>query len=433
MVGAIMILVFVHEMGHFLAAKWFGMRIDTFSVGFPPNIVNKKFGETEYVLGATPLGGYVKIAGMVDESLDDGFAGTEPEPWEFRSKPVWQRAIVMCAGVAFNVLLAAAAFSSLKFIYGSMRPLVHEDGSVFVEEGSVAATTFGLKTGDRILSIGGEVFEPGETGSSPIPLLADPLTIEVDRSGERLSLEGPDDILTRVQEGGGGGLLGLGVYNQPSVVGDVAPGRPAAEAGLQLGDRIVSIAGQEVLFWEELTSLIQTSGGRPLPFVWEREGTTYRADIEANEDDDGVWRIGIGLPGERQSYSLAEAIAAGTQETWDNTRAIVVNLKRIVTGQEDVRKSLGGPVMVARITGQAAQAGGRPFWTIVALLSLTLAIVNILPIPALDGGHLVFLIYEGIARREPSLKVRMVTQQAGMLLLLMLMVLLILNDFAQIF
>ena len=438
-VGAIMILVFVHEMGHFLFAKLFKMRVDRFSVGFPPKIVGKKVGETEYVIGATPLGGYVKIAGMVDESMDTEFAGSEPEPWEFRAKPVWQRIIVIIAGVTFNIILAALIFIGLKYAYGETQPLALEDGTVYVADSSLAAEKIGLRTGDRILAISGQPFDANSSGDSMVDLLADSLTIEVDRGGQRLVLRGPDDIMTQIQDAGDGGLFGLGLYNQPSVVGEVIDGRPAKEAGLQTGDRIVSIDGEPVIFWLHLTQMIQQSEGRPLAVEWVRPGAAstdagvgpdgrYRATITATLDEDGQYRIGIGLPERRETYSFGQAIGTGIADTWLNTKAIVINLKRIFTGREDLRKNLGGPVMVAKITGQAAQRGGEAFWTIVALLSITLAIVNILPIPALDGGHLVFLLYEGITRREPSLKVRMITQQVGMVLLLTLMAFLVFND-----
>ena len=428
-----MILVFVHEMGHFLTAKMFGMRIDRFSVGFPPKIIGKTIGDTEYVLGATPLGGYVKIAGMVDESMDAEFANAEPQPWEFRSKPVWQRIIVICAGVVFNIFLAAVIFAGLKVVYGESIPLAHEDGSVFVSDSSIAATLIGMQTGDRILSIGGKAFDPAHSSESMVALLANPLTIEVEREGQRLTLHGPDDIMTQVQEAGDGGLFGLGLFNQPSVVGDVIPARAAAEAGLLSGDRITGIAGHAVSFWVELTTLIHASEGRPFLIEWVRGAEEFprSAEITADLDDDGRYRIGVELPTNREQYSLVPALKVGVSDTWNNTQAIVINLKRMITGQEDLRKNLGGPVMVAKITGQAAQRGGEPFWTIVALLSITLAIVNILPIPALDGGHLMFLVYEGVFRKEPSLKVRMVTQQVGLVLLLSLMAFLVFNDITR--
>lgn len=424
-----MILVFVHEMGHFLFAKLFKMRVDRFSVGFPPKIVGKKIGETEYVIGATPLGGYVKIAGMVDESMDTDFAAGEPQPWEFRAKPVWQRIIVITAGVTFNVLLAAVIFIGLKYVYGDAQPLATEDGSVFIADSSVAYQ-MGLRTGDRVLAIGGQPFDPGSTRMLDA-LLADKLTIEVERDGERLVFEGPEDIMTQLSRAGD-----LGHSFVPSVIGEVAAGMPAEAAGLEPGDRIVAIDGEPVQFWAQMTRLIQHSEGRTLDVAWVRpatpagesaDGERYEAAITPQQQNEGYF-IGVGQAVHFETFSLGQAIVAGVEDTWFNTSTIAINLKRIVTGRENLRENLGGPVKVAQITGQAAQAGPYAFWSIVALLSITLAIVNIMPIPALDGGHLVFLIYEGITRREPSLKVRMVTQQVGMVLLLTLMAFLVFND-----
>ncbi len=434
-VGAIMILVFVHELGHFLAARMFGMRVDRFSVGFPPKIASRKIGETEYVLGATPLGGYVKIAGMIDESMDSEFADSEPQPWEFRSKPLWQRAIVIAAGVTFNFILAAAIFAGLKMVYGESGFLAQQDGFVYVADSSLAAEQIGLQTGDRIVSISGVPFDPDDLGGSIIPLLADTLVFEVDRDGRRLALPGPRDIMTQIQNSSDGGIFGLGLYNEPSVVGDVAPGMPADTAGLMPGDRIAAINGWPVMFWMEMTSFIRDSDGRTLELEVVRtdDGSTrtLRKSIRPSLQEDGEYRIGVGIASRTVDYAPMEAAWRGLADTWDNTRAIAINLRRIVTGKENVRENLGGPVMVAKITGQAAQQGGQSFWRIVALLSITLAIVNILPIPVLDGGHLVFLLYEAIVRREPSVRFRMITQQVGFGILLLLMAFLVFNDITR--
>ncbi len=418
---AIMILVFVHEMGHFLFAKLFKMRVDRFSIGFPPKLLGKKIGETEYVLGATPLGGYVKIAGMVDESMDTEFAGAEPQPWEFRAKPVWQRIIVITAGVIFNVMLACVIFIGLKYVYGEAQPVATEDGSVFVADSSLAFE-IGLRTGDEILAVSGQAFDPYGGTRSLNALLADDLTVDVMRGGERLRFQGPDDIMTQLSRRGG-----LGLSFDASVVGEVLPDSPAQKAGLQEGDRIVAIDSQRVQFWPQMTEMIQASEGRPFTLAWMREGALREAQVTPDEDA-GRYFVGIRQAVRFEEFTLGAAIVGGVEDTWFNTKTIAINLKRIVTGRENLRENLGGPVMVAKITGQAAQAGGRAFWSIVALLSITLALVNILPIPALDGGHLVFLLYEGITRREPSLKVRMAMQQVGMVLLLTLMAFLVFND-----
>lgn len=431
-VPALMILVFVHELGHFLAARLFGMRVDRFSIGFPPNIAKKKIGQTEYVLGITPLGGYVKIAGMIDESMDTDFEDKPPEPDEYRSKPIWQRMIVISAGVVFNVLLAFVVFAMLLAVYGDSRPAYTEDGSIYVADSSLAADDIGLRTGDRLLSIGGTEFDPATAGDRLMPLLADHLTFRVERNGQELLLEGPDDIMTRIQEASDGGLYGMGMFNWPSIIGEVSPGSPADDAGLQEGDRITGINGKQVRFWPEMTELIKASHGDSLRISWTRPASgdqlLHAWLIPEAAAVDGIYRIGVLLPQLRESVPLPKALVAGIASTWDNTRVIATSLSRIASGRESVRENLGGPVMVAQVIGQAARSGPFAFWNIVAVLSITLAIVNILPIPVLDGGHLVFLVYEAIVRREPSFRFRMITQQVGLALLGLLMVFLILND-----
>ncbi|MGI9174122.1 MAG: RIP metalloprotease RseP [Rhodothermales bacterium] len=457
---AITILVFVHEMGHFLFAKLFKMRVDRFSIGFPPKLFGKQIGETEYVVGATPLGGYVKIAGMIDESMDDDFLDAEPQPWEYRAKPVWQRMVVITAGVIFNIILAVVIFAGLKMAYGDRYVPAENVGGVYVADSSLAYE-MGLRTGDRILAIGGEAPER-YSDLQGVALLADPLTIEVERGGETLTLDGPPDVMTRLSRSGGF----FGIDAMPTLVGSVAGESAAAEAGIQPGDRIIAIGGQPVQFWQEMTELIQRSEGEPILVEYARPDSLAEQTSASDEDAvsssaertgerDGAqlyqarvapqlleaedrYMLGVGGPTEpmlasvfgerRESYGLFGAMAAGVEETWTSTALIAVSLKRIFTGRDSFRENVGGPIAIAQVTRQAARAGARSFWSIVAMLSITLAIMNILPIPALDGGHLMFLIYDAIARREPSLRVRMVMQQVGMILLLVFMTFVIFND-----
>ena len=452
---AITILVFVHEMGHFLTAKMFNMRVDKFSVGFPPKIIGKTVGETEYVLGATPLGGYVKIAGMVDESLDTETMNSEPEPWEFRSKPVWQRIVVITAGVIFNVILAAIIFICLKLAYGDQYIPAENVQGIHVADSSLAHN-IGFRTGDRILAVSGKKLERyGDLSGKA--LLADPLTFTVNRDGQELVLDGPEDIMTQL---GRAGDRGLGISLMPSVISRVS-GDAALSIGLQPWDKITGINGTSIDFWDEMNGLIQKTKGEPILVEWERELeradtslalpesvkisdvsnglVTYEAVVSPTYNEPGGNYI-LGVYGaseemmsqllgiRKENLSLDRAVVLGLNETWANTGAIVTSLGRIFSGREDFRENLGGPVMVAKVTREAADAGIRYFWRIVAMLSITLAIMNILPIPALDGGHLVFLIYEGITRREPSVKVRMALQQIGMVLLLVFMTFLVFND-----
>jgi len=441
---AIMILVFVHELGHFLFAKLFKMRVDKFSVGFPPKIIGAKVGGTEYVLGLTPLGGYVKIAGMVDESMDTEELAEEPKPWEYRSKPVWQRMLVITGGVLFNIILAAVIFIGLKTSYGEVvDPAV---GAVTIVEGSVAAD-MGLQTGDVITSVNGNPVDVLEgLGGMEQLLLADPVVIDVEREGEMIRLEGPRDIMTRLNQSGGS----FGIDFDPPILGYVSEGSLAGNAGLVPGDRIDGIGDSTITFFREITPALQATAGadfvvrvfradtlRSAPELQGERladslqtvgGTLWNVPITGSGDAEATVLLGVTQYFRIKEYSFGSAVVSGISDTWLNTRMVASSLKRIFVGQDSFRENIGGPVMIARVTREAADRGAPFFWQIVAMLSITLAIINILPIPALDGGHLVFLMYEAIVRREPSLKVRMALQQVGMIVLLLFMVFVIFND-----
>lgn len=451
--AAIMLLVTVHELGHFLAAKAFGMRVEKFSVGFPPKVVGKTVGETEYVIGATPLGGYVKISGMVDESLDTEGLTSEPQPWEFRAKPVWQRIIVIVAGVVFNVILAWIIFTALRAAYGDSYIPAANVGAVYVEPGSIA-DRMGLRSGDRIVSVGGERLERFND-LLPSLLTADPLTVTVARGGRDTTLTGPRDVITQLNRTEGA----FGVTADPPLVGDVAAGAPAAAAGLRAGDRIVAVDGTPVQFWNELLSAVQGAAGRAVPVRFARPdslatptdtalvrvgtqpgATVYEAAIAPRKvAGDSLYRIGIAGPTpaqmarvygiEHRRLGLGEAMVSGARQTTRALGTIATSLGRIFTGRDAARENLGGPLKVAKTVREEAASGGAPaFWGITAMLSLTLAFMNILPVPALDGGHLVFLLWEAVTRREPSLKVRIALQNIGMLVLLVFMAFLFIND-----
>lgn len=432
---ALFILVLVHELGHFLAAKAFRMRVEKFSIGFPPKIVSKKVGETEYVVGATPLGGYVKISGMVDESMDARFADTVPEPWEFRSKPVWQRIVVITAGVVFNVILAVVIFSGLKYFYGEPYVPVERIAQFEVMDSSLAFQ-MGMRTGDRIVAVNGREVKRDSDILNIESLMADRTSITVNRAGEEIELEAPDQFVSLLSRADGD--FGVRAYYE-NRIGDVSPDYPAESIGMKSGDRVIQIGEKPIRFWEEMRDAIQETNGEEFDIRWTRESSTGLDTLVASVVPVAVesggqtsYLLGVSQPiFEIEEFDAGEAIIAGARDTWTNTVGTVLMFKKLIVGEENVRDALGGPVAIAQATKQAADQSLFAFWRIVALLSVTLAIVNILPIPALDGGHLVFLIYEGIVRREPSLRVRMVAQQIGMFLLLMLMVFLIVNDFLR--
>jgi regulator of sigma E protease len=389
---------------------------------------------------------------MIDESMDTDFVNTDPEPWEFRAKPVWQRVIVIAAGVVFNVLLAFVIFTGLKMAYGDTYIPAENVSGIYVEEGSIAHQ-IGLRTGDRLIAVSGKKIVDFRDHSSVESLISDPLTLTAERNGELVTLQGPEDIFTQLNRADGN----LGISYEPSIIGRVIGGSPADSVGIQPGDRITAIGGKPVRFWEEMTGKIQMSEGAPILVQWQRpdslasddgsriaqvvehisNATVYEAAVKPVPED-GRYMLGVGGPTyeilaeefgfEQRRYSPIQAVAVGLEETWVNTSAIAISLTRVFTGQENFRENVGGPIMIAQVTKQAADMGARFFWNIVAILSITLAIINILPIPVLDGGHLVFLLYEGITRREPSIRFRMITQQVGMLLLLAFMTFVIFND-----
>lgn len=424
--SALLILVFFHELGHFLAAKLFGMRVERFSLGFPPRIFGIKKGETDYCIGATPLGGYVKISGMIDESMDTEYLNKEPKPWEFRSKPVWQRIIVITAGVIFNMILAAIIYAGVAYSTGETKVKLDSIGSIYVTEGSLADQA-GFQTGDKLVGVNGqEVAYFSELFASEHVLASD-LTYTVLRNGQQAQVTVPDSMISDM---GRNGFIGY-TNAMPSRVSRVVAGSPADKAGLKGGDVITQINGQPVQYWMELVNMID-SARDSLSLTVQRGKKMLNFTVMPNENN----KLGIYAPNpdslfqvERFTYGPLESIQMGIQRTQETFTGIIKGFSKMFSGEIAVRESLGGPVAIANVTKQATEAAGWVgFWNITAFLSVTLAIMNILPIPVLDGGHLMFLIYEGVTRREPSPKVRMWLQQIGFLLIIALFIFVTFND-----
>jgi regulator of sigma E protease len=431
-IAAIFILVTVHELGHFIAAKVFGMRVNKFSIGFPPKIFGFKKGETEYVLGATPLGGYVQIAGMIDESMDTEFMDQDIQPDEFRAKPVWQRIIVITAGVMFNVFLAVLIYAAVAFSYGETVIPVDSIKGVYVAEGSVA-DQIGLQTNDRLIGVNGKRVNYFQEILNPSEITDRQLTFMVERNGQVVTIPTPPNFLDLVGKEGFINELSF----LPSRFSTVLDDSPAAEAGLQGGDRVVAVNREPVSYWQQLVAIIQEAEG-PLQFDIDRNGelitTTVTPDPETKMIGIAQSSIEEAFTVDRINYNFGESIVAGVQRSNETFVGIIQGLGKMFSGDISVRDNVGGPVAIANFTREATDRGGwLGFWNITAFLSITLAIMNMLPIPALDGGHFMFLVYEGITRREPSPKVRMALQQLGFVFLIGLFILITFNDILRTF
>ena len=418
------ILVLVHELGHFLAAKFFKMRVDTFSLGFPPRAFGKKIGETDYCISWVPIGGYVKIAGMIDESFDTEFLNKEPQPWEFRSKPIWQRMIVISAGVIMNLLLAVFIFWGIIFHQGmTIRP-VTEIG--YVLQNSPAAKA-GLLVGDKIVSINNHPVKQWDEIERNLytESVANDLAIQVQRSGaDKIILirrsELPDFSEERF------GILPSGLL---SVITLVEHGKPAEKIGLQPGDTILAVNGANVSFGS-LQETIRSNAGKEIMLSWAHGDRQMSALVTPNTEG----RIGIAHepayrgPMIHKQYSFLEALPVGIGELKTTSILFLSNIYQLATGKASLSKSMGGPIKIAQLAKRSADNGVLEFFGFIALLSISLALLNILPFPALDGGHLVFLVYEAVFRREVPNKVKIALQQAGFILLLVFMAFVVYND-----
>jgi len=423
---ALLILVFFHELGHFLAAKLFGMRVERFSLGFPPRVWGFKRGETDYCIGATPLGGYVKISGMIDESMDTEHLSEEPKPWEYRSKPVWQRMIVITAGVIFNMILAVMIFAGIALTTGETKIVNESVNGIYVAEGTMAHD-IGFRTGDKVVGVNGERVSYFSELFSPAQLTKADVTYTVLRNGNEVTVALPDSALDQINREG----FITFTNTFPSKISRVLEGSPADKAGLKDGDAITMVNGDSVNYWLQLTRKIQASKDS-VRLTVSRNDSSLAFTIPLSSDN----TIGIYQPDPNQEFDIQRfkygfigSLEFGLLRTEETFTGIIQGFGKMFSGSISVRENLGGPVAIASITKDATERGGAlGFWNITALLSITLAIMNILPIPLLDGGHLMFLIYEGITRKEPSPKVRMAMQQIGFLLIIALFIFVTFND-----
>jgi regulator of sigma E protease len=416
------VLVFVHEMGHFLVAKKCGMKVEQFSLGYPPKAFGVRYGETEYLVSWLPLGGYVKVAGMSDFGKDN----PEGQPWEFQSKPRWMQASVMAAGPAMNVILAFILILMIRVAYGEYAYLNSTMLGGVTE--SSALYEAGIRSRDEVRQVNGQTVT---NWAGVIEELAGSLGQRTDILVER---EG-GQIVKSVMLDADITKLGVVPPLKPRV-GQVVPGHPAENIGLQGGDLITAVNGQSVVTWWEMSQIIQTRPGEEVTITWVREGDgngelSAVVTPRANEvNGETVGRIGISQLRARVPVQFGSAVSRSGVELWNFTSSIFQFLQRLVSGQGSSNE-LAGPVAIAQMAGQSAKNGFESLFTFMALLSMNLAVLNLLPIPMLDGGHLFIMGIEAITRRNLSVKQKEVLQQIGFVFLLALMIYVTANDIGR--
>ena len=430
---ALSILVGVHEGGHMLAAKFFGMKVEQFSIGFPPKIFGFKYGETEYSLGAIPLGGYVKITGMIDESLDTKTMAEEPKPWEFRSKPAWQRLIVMLGGIIVNVITGVIIFVFLTYSLGESYYSIDKVNEHGIVAGPLGKE-LGFETGDKVIAINGESFDRFSEVRDPNHLLESNSYYTVERNGQKIDIPVPSNFIENFSQ--------KNVDNQfiepisEFMVGPLSEGKGAEKGGLKPGDRIESIDGEKVDYYHEFKEDIAKHAGQVVSLKVKRpldkEMTKFSEEnlkVQVGKDTLIGFEAIMLLEPTKMQYSFMESIPKGTERAFSVVWVNVKAFGKMFQGELSPTKSLRGPLGIMKTFGVTWD--WVRFWTLTGLISMVLAFMNLLPIPALDGGHVVFLMYEIISGRKPSDKFLENAQKVGMVLLLGLMVFVFFNDIVQ--
>jgi regulator of sigma E protease len=438
------VLIFVHELGHFLAAKSVGIAVLRFSFGLGPRTpIGIKVGETDYCLSWIPFGGFVKMAGQEDDEAAAAVEGGRQEvevPRErtFDAKPLWARAYVMLAGVTMNALFAIAIYVVVAATYGAT-----VDSTVMVGGVDSTALPMGarglasLRPGDRILRINGDSMAGWQAIQTELYTSGGTrITIEVAGRPDLILLDVP-----RSESKSRAALVNaLEPWHEP-LLGDVLRDSAGAKAGLRRGDRVLSVDGEAIPSWERLVQAIERNAGRTVAFVVRRDGREFSVSVTPKPTDvrdrttgkaRTVGKIGVGPYVEVRRFGVAGSVRQGLLQAGRAAGLILYTLKGILTGQVSARE-IGGPILIGQLAGEVVRAGLREFLAFVALLSVNLAILNLLPIPVLDGGHLVFLGIEGVRGRPLSLQQRQRFTQIGFFVLVGIMALAIGNDVLRLF
>ena len=419
------ILVVLHEAGHFFPARWFKCRVEKFYLFFNPwfSIFKKKIGDTEYGLGWIPFGGYVKISGMIDESMDKDAMALPPQPWEFRSKPAWQRLIIMLGGVTVNVILALVIFIMIMWTWGERYiPAANLKYGVYADS---LARKIGMQDGDKIIAVAGKPLEKiGATGSEII--MSEAKDITIDRNGDTMKLAIPAGFISQLNKNRLGGFTYL---RYPMVVDSILPKAKFMNGTIQKGDTLIGINDRHVYYTSDILLMARDSSldrlkGKDVTLTMLRNGKdTVRATVAYDKEGDNFIRYkdAEDILGYKQiDYTFAQAIPAGIKKSVRTLTDYIRNLKLLFTSREmKVQDSLGSVVSITNVFPSVWD--WQSFWALTAIFSILLAFMNVLPIPALDGGHALFTLVEMITGRKPSDKFIEYAQMVGMILLFGLM------------
>lgn len=422
------LLIVLHEFGHYLPARWFKTRVEKFYLFFDYkfSLFKKKIGETTWGIGWIPLGGYVKISGMIDESMDKEQMKEEPKEWEFRSKPAWQRLIIMIGGVVVNMIVGIIIYIMVLFTWGDDYLAVQdvEDGFAFSE----FYQELGFEDGDHIVAVDGEVpFDVLEVNK--MILLRDAREIKVNRGGEEHIITLPEDVdMQAFKADAMGGIA----PRFESLIDSVVPGKPADKAGMLKGDRITAINGESIIFWNEWKALVKEHKSEDVVFTIERNSEIKELTLAL----DSTGYVGVGpedmkdvLPIKHRDYTFGESLPGGLSLGMTSLGDYVSQLKFLFTSKG--AGSIGGFGAFGSLFSPTWD--WHVFWSMTAFISIMLAFMNFLPIPALDGGHIMFLLYEIISGRKPNEKFVEYAQMVGIILLLGLLLYANGNDIYKMF
>lgn len=423
------LLVAIHEFGHFIMARVFKIRVEKFYIFFDPwfSLFKWKRGDTEYGVGWLPLGGYVKIAGMIDESMDLEQMQAPVQPYEFRAKPAWQRFMVMIAGVVMNILLAMMIYTGIRYAYGESY-MANEDvkwGYVFNE----SAERMGFRDGDKFVSVDGEAIDDVNEVRSKLLLTKEDRHIVVDRAGEQVAFTIPFEQMLEMRRNRE--YEDLYALRLPFFIDSLASAS-AIDAGLQVGDQVVALNGEETIGVQEITDKLQQHKSDTVTLTVLRSGVANELVVPINEEGKmGVMFKGDVFQPRTRTFTFFEAIPAGVGLAFDTVADYWQQLKLIFQPKTKMYEELGGFIAIGNIF--PSEWDWLRFWTMTAFLSVILAVMNILPIPGLDGGHALFTLWEMITGRKPSDKFLEVMQYIGFAILFALLIYANGNDIYRLF